>query len=130
MRGSTPAFLLLASTVVAACGSSTSPTGPATGGATSEDAMPIGASARLAWHQPAASALQAQSLRYRLRVDGASVDVNDVTCEAAASGSGAECSAPMPRLPEGRHVLSLVAINSQGAEGPPSATLVVTVAGS
>jgi hypothetical protein len=129
MRRAGPALLVLVFAVVPACGSSKSPTGPDTTGSTG-GAVAITGSERLGWSQPAASAEDAAALGYRLFVDASRVDVSGTACEPSTTLGVYECSAPLPRLSTGRHVLSLIAVDSRGVEGPPSLALTVIVSGS
>jgi hypothetical protein len=125
MRGALVVILIATSLGPPACGSARSPTRPIVEG----DALPVTGSERIGWSQLAGSIEEVSALRFRLTVDGTIVELPGVSCVPAGSGRF-DCSAPLPRMSPGRHLLSLRAIDSQGVEGPPSATLVVFVSSS
>jgi Glucose / Sorbosone dehydrogenase len=80
---------------------------------------------RLEWDQQAASLPHARSLSFRLFVDDVSYPLTSVTCITATGGGGYTCTARMPELGPGRHVLHLVAVLND-FESPPSEPLVVS----
>jgi hypothetical protein len=80
---------------------------------------------RLEWDQPAASLPNARSLSFRLFVNDVSYPLTSVTCINATGGGGYICTARLPELGPGRHVLHLVAVLND-FESPPSEPLVVS----
>ena len=80
---------------------------------------------RLEWDQQADSLQQAQSLSFKLYVDDVGRTLNDAACRLAAGGAGYVCSAPVPQLGTGRHVLQLASVLN-GSESPRSEPLVVS----
>jgi hypothetical protein len=71
---------------------------------------------RLAWSQEG----DAKGFRYRLAVDGAS-RIMLASVECVTNGDTTECSAPLPTISAGFHILRLVAIDPSGRESLPSA---------
>ena len=87
---------------------------------------------RLGWAQPAPSATELASYRYALYVDGARRVLDNASCATAAGADGFECSAPLPSMTPGPHVLELAVFVTAGTsivEGPKSAPLQVNVTG-
>ena len=102
------------------CGSAKTPT--------SADPTPsstLTGSERLAWSQPAVPA-QASSYTYRLYVDGVPVPLEGAACTVSSPGLY-DCTAPLPRLSSGRHVLEVAAVSGEGVESPRSPSITVTV---
>ena len=123
-RPRTALIVSLCAACVVACGSpSSSPVAPAT----EPGAMAISGSERLAWVQRADSVGQANAYAYGLYVDGNRALLSSPVCVAGGTSGFYECSAALPRLTAGQHVLELVAIDASGAEGPRSAPLVVII---
>lgn len=127
MRGTLLVLLVAMAAVPSACGSAKSPTRP---GIEADATIPITGSERLGWSQPGGSLDEVSALRFRLSIDGTPVELTGVSCAPAAAAGRYDCSAPLPRLSAGRHVLSLSAVDGSGLDGPASATLVVFVSGS
>ena len=126
MRRIVPVVLVVVSGALYGCGSSGTPTGPDVGNAAG--AIPITGSERLGWSQEGDSVQEVSALRFRLSIDGSAVELTGVTCAPAAADGRFDCSAPLPRMSPGRHVLSLSAVNDSGQDGPASAILVVFLA--
>lgn len=119
-RFRTVAVLALAS-LAGGCGDGAQP--PSTGGGNGNTPAPP-TSQRLAWSQAAPSAAAAQSYRFALFLDSIRSMLDGATC--AGGSSPFECSAPLPALTPGRHVLELSAIDpATGAESGRSEPLVV-----
>jgi hypothetical protein len=107
-----------------ACGSpASSPVAPQSETA----ATTISGSERLAWRQVADSLDEANAYSYGMYVDGNRVLLSSTICTAGTTAGRYDCSAGLPKLAAGQHVLELVAIDTGGNEGPRSARLVVTV---
>jgi hypothetical protein len=70
---------------------------------------------------------EANAYSYGMYVDGNRVLLSSPSCTAGTTGGSYDCSAGLPKLAAGQHVLELVAIDRSGNEGPRSARLVVTV---
>jgi hypothetical protein len=117
--------LLIAAIATASCGGDSG--APPAGGsppATGPD-IPISGSPRLAWSQRAPTLDVARSYTFLLYVDGARTPLSGASC--AAAGDGFECSAPLPALTSGRHVLELSTQDpGSGLESARSAPLGVT----
>ncbi len=89
------------------------------------DTRAQGGGPRLEWDQPAVSLPHVRSLSFQLFVDDVIYPLNSVTCIAATGGAGFICTARLPQLGPGRHVLQLVS-TLNGLESPPSDSLVLT----
>jgi hypothetical protein len=112
---------------LATCGSNNPVTGPS--GSSDDDNTAgtiITGTEKIGWIQPAANLAEARSYTYMLYVDSTKVRLENISCAAPVPG-GYDCSAPLPRMAAGRHVLQAVAVDAGGAEGPRSQALVVTV---
>ena len=77
--------------------------------------VPVSPGDRLGWMQQAADAVQVASFQYALYVDGSRMPLSNATCTAAASGTGFDCSAPMPTLSAGSHTIELASFVVDGA---------------
>jgi hypothetical protein len=112
---------------MATCGSKAPVTGPS---GTADDDDPAGititGTEKIAWTQPAASLAEARSYTYLVYLDGTKVSLETASCGPVLAG-GYDCSAPLPRMAPGRHVLEAVAVDPGGSEGPRSQSLVVNV---
>jgi glucose/arabinose dehydrogenase len=85
---------------------------------------------RVGWDQRAADATGISTYRYAVYVDGARVELSDVVCAEAAGTAGFACSARLPPLTAGTHVLELASFvidQDIVLESPRSAPLRVTV---
>ena len=67
-------------------------------------------SERLAWNQEAPGALEIARYTYGAYVDGERVTLAGHACSSWRAASGSECSAPLPALQPGSHVIELVAL--------------------
>lgn len=117
------AVLVSAASLAGACGSSspTTPGSPTVGGGGST-------AARVGWTQPAPSLAQANAYSYKSYVDTTTrVNLGSQTCRQGATNTTFDCSATLPPLSEGRHVLELIAVDGGGMESPRAAPLVVVV---
>jgi len=84
---------------------------------------------RFGWTQ-AASASDANVLRFAAYVDGTRRVLDGVVCSPGSSGN-LECNAPLPSMTAGRHTLELAAFYTSGdtvVEGPRSAPLELQIA--
>jgi glucose/arabinose dehydrogenase len=84
---------------------------------------------RFGWTQ-AASASDANVLRFAAYVDGTRRVLEGVACNPGSTGD-LECNAPLPAMTAGRHTLELAAFYSSGdsvVEGPRSAPLELQIA--
>ena len=97
-----------------ACGGDSDPAG---------DPSPPSGGSSLAWDQAADSLQQAQSFAFKLYVDQVPRSLSDAQCRAA-SGGIYTCSATLPQLGAGRHVLQLATV-LDGVESPLSEPLVL-----
>ena len=124
--------LLSLATIGVACafaagcgGSSSSPAAPA---AVAGDGIPVSASARLGWTQPAGSLAEVSTYSFVAYVDGANrLTLNTPQCQQSATSGAFDCLGSLPKLSTGRHVIELAAVNANGDEGPRSPSLVVSV---
>lgn len=70
---------------------------------------------RIEWDQPALEGTNVTSYRFVLQVDGVERELAATCGELLQSGSHL-CSAELPELSAGRHVLTLAAIHEQGGK--------------
>lgn len=123
------AFLLLAAAASCGCSSDRPPAPSPGGGGASET---ITGRERLGWDQTAASAGELSSFRYAIYVDGNRFEMTGVSCATSPGPTGFPCSAQLPALSAGTHVLELATFTDNGGvvESAKSAPLRVTVSGS
>jgi glucose/arabinose dehydrogenase len=69
---------------------------------------------RIGWNQELVPETSANDYRFDVYVDADRTALGGVTCTPRANGLQAECSAPLPAMPAGRHDLRLVAIRQVG----------------
>jgi hypothetical protein len=79
-----------------------------------EDEVPSGPQ-RIEWDQPALAGTDVASYRFVLHVDGVAKELTATCGELLQSGSHL-CSAELPELAAGRHVLALAAIHEKGGK--------------
>jgi hypothetical protein len=120
--------LLAAATI--ACGK----TAEAPPSVTAEPTEHVAGTERFAWTQTAADSREVKTFRYAAYVDGIRVELMDVSCEPPASPTSTtfECSAPLPALSAGTHVLEVAMFIVEGSavrESPRSAPMKVLKAG-
>lgn len=89
--------------VASACGSTQPPT-PSPPGSGTET---ITGRERLGWDQPAASAAELAAFRYAIYVDNVRSELADVSCASTAGPAGFSCSARLPAMSNGVHVLEV-----------------------
>lgn len=126
-RARAAALLLLALTI--GCESDTPPPEPSPGGDGGEN---ITGRERIGWDQAAASREEVATLRFAIYVDGARSELAGVSCASSAGTAGFPCSAQLPSMTAGSHVLELAAFTASAdgvVEGPRSAPLRVRVSG-
>lgn len=70
---------------------------------------------RIEWDQPAVEGTDVASYRFVLHVDGVAKELAATCGERLQSGSHL-CSAELPELPAGRHVLALAAIHEKAGK--------------
>jgi glucose/arabinose dehydrogenase len=128
-------LLLLCATIVSAmtlsaCGGNDNPpqsSPPPSGGGDT-----ISGRERVGWTQTIENAGDSALYRYALYVDGTRRVLEGETCAPTSSASTFDCSAPLPPLAAGSHMLELASFLTQGEnvyESPRSSALRVTVAG-
>jgi len=89
--------------VMVACGGSSAPP-PSTGAAP----LPtVTANSRLAWDQAAADAVELATFRYAIYVDGARSEISDVSCATSATDGKYVCTARVPSMSPGPHLLEV-----------------------
>jgi hypothetical protein len=119
------AILLLASAV--ACGNDNGEGPAATDPSLSPGtAVTIRGTERLFWDQTAASYPALLQYSFALYVDGSRVMLAGVECIDSAGSSGYPCSAALPQMANGIHILSLAAI-ADGLESGRSSPVTVDV---
>jgi glucose/arabinose dehydrogenase len=95
--------------------------------------MQVNGTERLGWDQRAADTVELGTFQYVIYVDDVRVDATNVSCATSASETGFACSAALPPMTSGEHVLSVAAfvVDDSGSrlESEPSASLRVTVTG-
>jgi glucose/arabinose dehydrogenase len=74
----------------------------------------VNGSERLQWNQIAPDSSAIHRYRYAAYVDGVPVPLSDAVCSPEPAAAGHPCSARLPRLAPGRHVLELATIQSVG----------------
>lgn len=85
---------------------------------------------RLGFDQRALDAAELATFRYGIAVDGVSSELLGVTCDSSPSSQGFACTAPLPPLTAGPHVLVIAAVLAIGElvlVSPVSPALNVTV---
>ncbi len=89
----------------------------------------INGTERLGWDQPAADAIELATFGYAIYVDAARTLLAGVSCASTSSAAGFACSARLPSLSAGSHMLQLASFITDGAvlESPRSAALRVNV---
>jgi hypothetical protein len=102
--------------------------------ATAEPAEHVTGTERFGWTQTAADNRDASTFQYAAYVDGIRVELMDVSCKPPASPTSTdfECSAPLPAMSSGAHMLELVTFTVEGSavrESPRSAPMKVLKAG-
>ena len=70
---------------------------------------------RIEWDQPALAGTNVATYRFVLHVDGVEKELTATCGELLPSGSHL-CSAELPELAAGRHVMSLAAIHEKGGK--------------
>lgn len=92
----------------------------------------VSGSERIGWSQQASDAIQLGLFQYVVYVDGARRMLTGVNCSSVATAAGFECSAPLPPLTPGLHVLEVasVVLDPSGAlESTRSSPLRVVMTG-
>jgi glucose/arabinose dehydrogenase len=89
----------------------------------------INGSERIGWTERAGDAVELSSVRYAIYVDGARSELASVSCDSTASADGFACSAKLPPLSAGAHILELASFVVDGSllESARSASLHVNV---
>jgi hypothetical protein len=118
------AALALVSLLAANCSDNVSPPTTPPGG--SGNGVAIRGNERIGWFQQAASSAALRDYRFTLYIDGNRNPLNDATCGQSAGSQGFECSASLPRMNAGRHVLEITTTHqTTQEESPRSGALVV-----
>jgi hypothetical protein len=83
---------------------------------------------RFGWTQRPSGSPARGPLRFVAYVDGRRVDLPGVTCSPSKTSSASECSAPLPEMSPGRHILEVAAIDSTtNVESQRSIRITLTV---
>jgi hypothetical protein len=124
MTRAVPPLLALAILASFNCGGSN---GPADGG--QEPPPPSSNSERLAWDQRLASGENSSDYGYAVYIDSRRSDLSSTSCGAPNSGV-VSCTAPLPVMTPGTHVLELVSFRrADGIESERAAPVTVVVPG-
>jgi len=107
--------LALATSV--ACDKKSEPSDPSGGGSV----IPASTGSRLGWAQTASSLIQAQSMGFRLYVDGSPLPLVG-TCTQGSTQGRYDCSGVLPSMSSGRHTLEVASLLN-GMESPRSSPL-------
>jgi len=109
-----------------ACGGKSQPAPPATSPAPGQT---VTANNRLGWDQAAADAVELAAIRYAVYVDGVRSELTDVSCATTTATNGKyECSARLPSMMPGPHLLELTAfvvVDGNVMESPKSSGIQV-----
>ena len=118
--------LLILGAAAGACGGGNPP--PAGGGG---DAGIVNGTERIGWSQQAEDAATLATFHFLVYIDGNRTDLNGVSCATTAGPAGFDCSAPLPAMAPGAHVLEIASyVVSDGLlESGKSAPLRLTVSG-
>src|SRR5262245_61513112 len=98
------AFGCLCITLALAACDKKSPDAPDTGSGNAEQ---ITGNERVGWQQAAASSAELSTFRYNIYIDNVPVEMQGVTCGNASTSTGFSCSARLPSMTPGRHVLEI-----------------------
>jgi glucose/arabinose dehydrogenase len=121
------ALASVAAVVLAACGGTG--TGPA---GSPGNGTVVDASTRIAWDQPADSPAELATFRFAIYANGIRQELPQASCSPPAGSAGFPCTAQLPSLAPGQHVIEVTCYVMVGGvvfESPRSAPLVVTVNG-
>ena len=118
--------VLLCCVAVIACKKAPAPPAMDAPGATET----INGTERLGWDQPAADAVELAAIQYALYVDGSRTELAGASCATVSSAAGFSCSAQLPSLSPGAHILQLSSFIDDGGvfESARSDALRVAVA--
>lgn len=105
-------------------GPSTPVSPPSGGGSTPVQPVQVTGSERLAWDQPETSSARIQQYTFIAYVDGVRAVLPDARCGTTASGGQFPCSARLPALTNGTHIVEVAGIFG-GREGGTSSPVVV-----
>jgi hypothetical protein len=92
----------------------------------SADTTSVTGRERIAWDQVAPSLEAVRAYSFTVLIDGAHAVPLDASC-ASASGSNYTCSAPLPQLSPGAHVLALQTADRSGSKSSVSAGISIAV---
>lgn len=89
----------------------------------------INGTERIGWDQRAADTAELAAISYVMYVDGTRTPLTAVTCATQASAAGFACSARLPTLSAGSHLLQIASLVTDGTvlESDRSASLSVSV---
>lgn len=90
-----------------------SPPQPPVGGGSSGDEQITG-NERIGWDQPALDRVELSTFRYAVYVDGLRSELSDASCAAVGGSTGFPCTAKLPPLSSGQHILELAAFIIDG----------------
>ncbi len=113
------AVLAVAWLDVSCGGKSPAPPPPSVPAPTEPGAVPVTGRERMGWGYPA----DLDGVGFRAYVDGAVVDLPNASCQRDADGHA--CSAPLPSLTPGVHVIEVSAVAAGNIEGARSSPITV-----
>jgi hypothetical protein len=124
MTRAVPPLLTLTLIATLSCGGSDSPAG-----GQDPPPPPSSSSDRLAWDQRLSAGESASDFGYAVYVDSRRADFSSTSCGTPANGV-VSCTAPLPVMTPGTHVLELVSFRrADGIESERAAPVTVVVAG-
>jgi hypothetical protein len=86
-----------------------------------------GPGSHIAWDQPVLDGTTVDRYRFELLVDRVRIALDSVRCEERPGASAASCTAPLPTLDPGPHMIAVVAlaIGPAGRDSQPSPSVIV-----
>ena len=121
---------LLALVALVGCDNRSEPPSPAPGNPSGD--VLVSGRERIGWNQRAADAIELSVLEFAVYVDGVRAPLGGVSCSDSPAADGFECTAPLPSLTPGPHMLELASVvtdPSGAVESARSAPLRVVMTG-
>ncbi len=119
-------LLSVSASFAAGCGGSS--TSPPTTPSVTPNSGQAAVTARIGWTELAPSLAEANAYSYKIYVDGPTrLSLASVSCRQGSTNTSFDCSADLPPLTQGQHVLELAAVDATGVEGPRAQPLPVVV---
>ena len=102
-----------------------SPDAPDTGG--SGGVEQITGNERIGWQQAASTPAELSTFRYNIYVDNVRTEMQNVACGSDATSTGFSCSARLPSMTPGRHVLEITTFVDGSPENESARSVALTV---